>query len=51
VTDPVPPTPAPEPLPPQPIEQPAPVEVPEPGSIWLFGLALTAMAVLRRRRS
>lgn len=45
----VPPRPMPEPLPPQTIEQPAPAEVPEPASPWLFGLALAAMGVLRRR--
>lgn len=31
-------------------EKPAPAEIPVPGSLWLFGLALAAMGVLRRRR-
>lgn len=51
VPEPVLPKPTPEPLPSQTIVPPAPVEVPEPGSLWLFGLVLVAMRVLRRRPS
>lgn len=32
------------------IEPPAPTEIPEPGTLWLFGGALAALLALRRRR-
>ncbi|RZA35668.1 MAG: PEP-CTERM sorting domain-containing protein [Lysobacteraceae bacterium] len=48
---PVPAAPGPGPSTPQPeIEQPAPTEIPEPGTVWLFGSALAALLALRRRR-
>lgn len=51
VPEPVVTKPTPQPLPPQPVELPEPTEVPEPGTLWMFGLALAAMGLLRRRRA
>lgn len=52
-TEPFIPKPKPGEIPPQgstELPEPEPVPVPEPGSIWLFGAALAALLVQRRRR-